>query len=49
MRFKSDSDLTADVTPQQAWALPEVRATTLTPNPYPYPCPYPYPYPYPYP
>ena len=25
LRFKSDSELSADVTPQQAWALPEVR------------------------
>ena len=29
LRFKSDSDLSADVTPQQAWALPEVRAIIL--------------------
>ena len=37
LRFKSDSDLTADVTPQQAWALPEVRAIILPPLALPYP------------
>ena len=29
LRFKSDSELKADITPQEAWALPEVRAIII--------------------